>query len=642
MSTLVAEPTPADASESTRRRSRFATPPEWLWPVSIALQVLSAAALTAYTYFLADDWLFIAQARRIPLSIHYLRMSLFEHFSPITRLLNKLLIHDSTGSFALAHGLMLLMYAAAIVAFAFVARTILGNRWSAFALTVVFGQSLFLLRLLNWWTATANILPATIFGLLTIGAYLRWQRGGSRGWAITSLVSFAVSLLAYETAILVPFYLLVVRLLVLEDELRPRAWLAALRREWPVWVGYLALEVAALINFYSTYYYPPPHHASLGHLLDFLVIAVFGTFIPALFGIKNPQSPLGRDSVVVIGCVVLALALVAYLLYARPRAWRAVLAFALFAPVTMLPVGIPRVADWGVHIGKELYYQQSLQFMFLILVALAVRSKPRRRPPPALTAAVSRLRAPLWAGGLLAAVVAAYAVLFVTSVDGMAKAGWWWNPHRARDYVKTFQASARSTTERTGREPVLFNAQVAADWPGSYASYDVFFPMVDTHVRFNTVTDPMYVVSRRGDLMPVRFQRGASGQLAHARLLHPDRPAPLHGGAACTPTGAPSVWVRVPLSGVVRTRSFHLVPFGAPPLPRALRLFLRMPAWATVTVMTHSRRATQKNGTFPPNFGPGMTGQYVPLYVNSYARAVDLRLPGGACVESLAVGSFKS
>jgi len=641
LSTLVAaESSTADALKPARRRARLATPPAWLWPVSIVLQVLSAAALTAYTYFLADDWLFIGQARRIPLSIDYLRMPLFEHFSPITRLLNKLLVHDTTGSFALAHDLMLLMYAAAIAAFAFVVRTILGNRWSALGLTVLFGQSLFLLRLLNWWTATANILPATIFGLLAIGAYLRWSQGRSWGWATISLVSFAVSLLAYETATLLPFYLLVARLLILEDELRPRAWLEALRREWLIWAGYLVLDAAALINLYSSYYYPPPHHASIGHLLDFLVVAVFGTFIPAMFGIKNPQSALGHDPVVVVGCVVLGLALVAYFVYTRPRAWRGVLAFALFVPVTMLPVGITRVADWGVHLGKELYYQQSLQFMFLILVALAVRSESRRSPPAAWGAVIARLRSPRWAAGLLAAVVAAYGALFVTSVDGMARAGWWWNPHRVRAYVRTFRASVRSTTERLHREPVLFNGQVPGNWPGAYDSYDVFFPMVDTHVRFNAVANPMYVVRHSGTLMPVRFHSGAAGLLAHATLLYPRRPTSLRAGAACVPAGAQSTWVRVPLSRIVHTRSFVLVTGGVPPLPLALRLFLRTPAPATVTVMTRGRGADQKDGTFPPTFDPGRTGQYVPLYVSARARAIDLKLPGGACVDSLAVGSF--
>ena len=94
--------------------------------MSIVLQVGIAAALTSYTYFFYDDWFFIAQARRVPFGIHYLRMGLFEHFSPVSRLLDKLLVYGSTVSFTLAHSLELLLYAAAIAAFVFVVRTILG------------------------------------------------------------------------------------------------------------------------------------------------------------------------------------------------------------------------------------------------------------------------------------------------------------------------------------------------------------------------------------------------------------------------------------------------------------------------------------------------------------------------------------
>ena len=214
-----------------RRRVGPAQPPEWLWLVSIMLQVLIAAVLTAYTYFFIDDWLFIAEARRLPLSLSYLRKPLYEHFSPISRLLDKLLVGDTTGSFALAHDLQLVMYAAAIAAFAFVVRTILGNKWPAFFLTILFGQSLFLIRLLNWWTATANILPATVFSLIAFGAYLRWWRSRSFGWLIVCLACFLVALLDYENAMLLPLYILTVSLLVLADDSRPRR-LNALRSEW--------------------------------------------------------------------------------------------------------------------------------------------------------------------------------------------------------------------------------------------------------------------------------------------------------------------------------------------------------------------------------------------------------------------------
>jgi hypothetical protein len=643
--TAVAADAPtAETSRAAQYRTRLAAPPRWLWPLSVLLQVAIAAALTSYTYFFLDDWYFIAQARRMPLSIHYLRMGLFEHFSPISRLLDKLLVYNSTGSFTLAHSLELAMYAGAIGAFAFVVRTILGNRWWAFALTILFGQSLFLMRLLHWWTATANILPSTIFGLLAFGAYLRWQRGRSPVWLIVSLAALLGALLDYETAILLPFFILTVRLLVLEDKFRPRVWIAVLRSEWLMWAGYLVLDAAALVNFY-TYYYLSFTRPTLSRVLDFLVDSLLGTFIPALFGIKHPQAMLGRQSAVVIACVVAFVALSAYLVYTRPSAGRCVLAFGVIAVVSMLAIGIPRVARYGVFaVATELYYQQALQFMFLILLALALRTERRRPPPPVLAGALARLRAPAVAASLLVVGAAAYGVLYVTSVHALATwlPGTTWDPHRSESYVRTFQASVRRATARTGREPVLFNAQVPDGVFSPDDSYASYFPIIDSHVRIGPVATPIYAVRRSGALMPINFRASVSGVLARATVHEQGRspvPAVMRGGAACVAPGVQAAWLRVPLASRSRLIWSNPVQTGHR-LPRALRLFGVMPARAKIRVNAQGRWREQIDQAFGPTFAPGSSGQYVPLDMSSHARAIDLRLPGGACVTSLAVGSF--
>ena len=620
-----------------RRARGLAQPPEWLWPLMVVLQVISAAALTAYTYFFVDDWLFIAQARRIPLSVGYLRLALFEHFSPVSRILDKLLIHNSTGSFTLAHSLQLLMYAAAIGAFALLMRTILGNRWSAFGLTILFGQSLFLMRLLNWWTATANILPATVFGLLTFTAYLRWRSGRSRWWLAAALVAFAGALLDYETAMLIPVYILVVRLLLLEDQPGARRWLSAVRSEWPMWLGLVVLDVAAAVNYYADYYasLPRPTADQMAH---FLVIAVFETFVPALLGIKNPEAALGRDAAVIGLCLVAALAVIAYAVYTRPRSSWCLLAFALIALVTMVPVGLARISAWGVGVGNELYYQQSLQFMLLILVALVLRMERRRDAPMWLRGLGTRLRAAPAATGVLAAMlVAGYGVLYVTSVDAMANASW--QPRESRAYVSTFQASVRQVIRRTGREPVLFNGDVP---PGvtefvPYNTYDIFFPLIDSHVRFNTVTTPMYVVSSVGRLIPVRFVASATGLLSQATtpaLGAAPRPAVRRAGAVCLPPGRGAASLRIPL-----TRPVPLT-FRAGDLPGALRLFVTTPVPANVQVLAQGAGAPVNNGGFSPSLRRGTSGQYVAIDVSADTRAILLVLPDGACVNSLSLGSF--
>ena len=169
-------------------------------------------------------------------------------------------------------------------------RAILGNGWAAFALTIIFGQSIFLLRLLNWWTATANILPSSVGMLFAFWCYLRWRESGSRKLLVGSFAAFAVSLLDYETAILFPAYLALVSGLVLERRPGIRSWVALVRRERWAWTGYIVLDVAALINFYS-FYYSPTARPSLHAIGSYLLVALFETFVPALVGIKYPANP---------------------------------------------------------------------------------------------------------------------------------------------------------------------------------------------------------------------------------------------------------------------------------------------------------------------------------------------------------------
>ena len=256
-------PAPAPAPPGARPIEELAAdpsatrrPPGWLWVASLVAQVVSAALCTGYTFFFVDDFLFMGQARMQPFGVSYLRERLFEHFSPISRLLDTLLVVVSPGSFTLAHGLELAMYAAVLVAFAFVVGAILGNTWATFAFTVAFGQSVFLMRLLNWWTATANILPATVFMLLALGCYLRWRERRSRALLAASLAAYALSLLDYETAILFPAYLALITFGVLEWRSGPRGWLATLWRERWAWIGYVGLAAAELVNYYLYYYSP--------------------------------------------------------------------------------------------------------------------------------------------------------------------------------------------------------------------------------------------------------------------------------------------------------------------------------------------------------------------------------------------------
>jgi hypothetical protein len=623
---------------------RWRVPPGWLWPVSVVLQVGSAIWLTSYTYFFFDDYLFLRQAQTQHFGIAYLRESLFEHFSPISRVLDTALVHIAPGSFALAHGVQLAIYAAAIAAFALVVRTILGNGWTAFILTAVFGQSVFLMRMLHWWTATANTLPATVFMLVAIAGYLRWRSTGSRSWLVVSVIADFFALLDYETAMLFPVYLALISLLVLEDSLSPRTWLKTLWRERWAWLCYTVLAAAALVNYYE-YYYSPTAHPSAGELAHFLWIALFESFVPALVGIKDPQAPISSHAAVIALAGLCVAAAVALTLYQRPRAWRCIPAFAAVFLVTMIPIGLNRVKAYGVGVGQELDYQQSLQFMTLIFVALGLSRRwggqrtPSREPTPRM--AVDRLdgRA-LAALGVVA--IAGYGALYVTSVKAMAHADR--EPREARAYVNAFLSEARRIRSSTGREPDLIDHEVPANIMFSsfvpYNRYDQFFALVDSKLRIDELASTVYFVNEKGHLVPAHFSRISGGLLGSASVSAADGTdsvpaAKPDGSSACIPTGRPSSRLHIPLAKAQTMTS------QASGFPYAVRVHFRMPIRTPIPLLLAGSSSVAVDELVSHVWGPGEGAEIAPLSVMTQLQEVDFELPAAACVTRLEFGTFK-
>ena len=645
-----ATPTAADGYTQPRSfadeagESRWRRPTSWLWGASIGLQVVCAAVLTNFTFFLVDDYEFLNEARTQTFNLTYLRAGLYEHFSPVSRLLDKLLVVLAPGSFVLAHAIELALYASALLAFALLMRRILGNTWLAFAFTVVFGQSIFLIRLLYWWTATANILPASVFALLGLWCYLRWRDTGSWALLLGSFAAQAIALLDYETALLFPAYVAIISLLVLERRPGPRAWLALLRRERWAWAGYAALDAAAVVNYYRFYYKPVPQ-PPFSEVAHYLEIALFQTFIPALVGVKYSQTPW-----VAVAAGIVVLTAVAVTLYLRPRAWRCLVAFILVFLITMLPVGLNKIGQFGVSFGQGIYYQQSAQFMFLVLAAFALSSRwsgRRARPVfgtrmpaasgwPALTLRRPSRRAVAAAG---AAVVAAYATLYVTSVRALAQQVWQEGKDSA--YVRDYLASDKAVRAAMGKEPVLVDLDVPTvvlprDF-GAVPTYGVFLALFNPNLRVGALANPVFVLGPRGRLRPVRFVASTRGLLGLATVTtangstEPAAPQP-GGSSACVPAGQPPSWLHVPLGRPQRLRA---QPQG---LPAVMRVQFRLPASAHVPVTLVTWRGGRGFERVSGEWPRGSGGKLIALEVTGELRELDIRLPAGGCVTGLAVG----
>jgi hypothetical protein len=409
----------------------------------------------------------------------------------------------------------------------------------------------------------------------------------------------------------------------------------------------VVLDVAALVNYYTFYYrhsVRPPGSAVL-HYLD---ISLFQTFVPALAGVTYLEEP-----VVMVAAGIAVGVAVALTLYLRPRAWRCLVAFILVFFVTMLPVGLNRVAQFGASVGHVIYYQQSLQFMFLVLAAFAI--SPRwcgRRARPALRRRASAAgrrpglaisqpsRRALTAAG--AAALAAYAALYLTSLQALANRPW--QARQDSAYVSEYLASVKRVRAASGREPVLIDLTVPRTvLPKGlrrYTTYGEFFALFNPRLRVDEIANPAYVVNPRGRLLPVSFAASTSGLIARASVSATagsgDVAAALPGRSiACLPAARSILWLRVPLA---LAQQISVQTNG---LSYALRVHFRMPISAPVTVTLPGVPGLRGVATVTHEWGRGSGGQLIPLGFTGQVREVDFRLPAHACVTRLTFGHLR-
>lgn len=623
------------AAERAEEKARPG-PPMPVWGMALAVQAALAIVLTHYTYFFVDDFIFLDQGRRDSIGLSYLRQPLFEHFSPLSRAVDWAVGNAAPGSFLVAHGIMIALFVCAVAAMGFALTTILGNTWGAFVLTMLFGQSLFLMRLLTWWTATVNMLPATALELVAIAGYLRWRRGGARRWAVISLLAFAGSLVDHETAMLLPLYLALIALLVMEDRVGVGAWLSRLWRERTYWLALGVLELAALANFVTSYYFAEPR-PTVRYWLHYMEVASIEAFVPGVLGIRNRDGPFGGHVTVALAAVVVAGAC-ALLLYLRPRAWRCLVAFCVAFAATMGPIGLNRVVLFGLPYAADLQYQQTVALMWFVLLAFAVS----RRWGGARRSAVDLRR---WSSpssrrllaSAAAAALTAYAALYAVSAHSFDDNEW---PNMSRAFFDNLQAGYDKARARTAPSPPVFLDETAPPgvMPAAFAaeaSFDRLFWVVDPNIVFDKPSDIVWHVDWQGIPHPVTLAVQVSLAGGRATFSATD-------GSGATPALPGADGVCAP--GDRAVSRLHLpVPVQSAPAPGRLLAGIRasytMSAPATVALFVRS-----PGGGVPVDENDhdwaGTGGDEAVIAAPVGFDEVEVDLPAGSCVQDLSFGLF--
>ena len=345
----------------------------------LVISLTSAAWFTRSFYYFQDDFIFIRQAQMSNLSLTYLRGSLFQHFSPVSRLADYVLAHSFHSSLVAAHTIELVLLAASVLAFSWTIAELVGRHWWRHLLTLAFAESLALLHLLGWWTATANILPATLFGLLTIASFLRYRRLGDRRWIAISLLSYGLSMCTHEQSWLVVGYLVLFDLLVLAPGGRLREALARMWRESWIWLGYGLLTVLTMINYFVFYYAPVKPRPNFDELIRYVGIQFTQAFAPSAIGLR-PLTTGWTNTLAIVLDSLLFVVIVVVSIYRRPTAWRVWIVFGIGFLANSLMIGANRVGYFGVDFGQQLYYVQSPAYLFLLCAGAAYSLDPSGAP----------------------------------------------------------------------------------------------------------------------------------------------------------------------------------------------------------------------------------------------------------------------
>lgn len=511
---ITASDGPDDDSVATSDpRSLWDWDTEVLRRIAVSLLLFQAvwrAWIAFQGYFTGDDFVFMANAARVPFGMDYLLREHVGHLMP--------------GAFALAKA----FNAIGPLNYPLVVVVDLGIQaatgwWMYKLLVLLFGSrkgiivplAFFLFTPLTldaflWWAAALNHLPLQLGMVLTLYAHVRYVRDGQQRWLLLALPSFLLALTFFEKAVLIPPYLLLLTYLYLTPDgpAKTRAWQTSVRH-WRIWLmygvvcgGYVALYLARITFAFD-------RHPNIPTVAQLAGTVIGTTVIPGLFGGPWRFLEIGfaggaADPVTWakwLSWELLALVFVAsiFLRRAASRAWGLLAAY-VAADIALLAIG--RLAWIGPVIGQSYRYVADAAVPTTLTLAVLVmpllgEERPLTRIGEAMAAWLQHRRwLPVAAG-----VIALNAFLFSAAYTTQQFATIWYdNPARA------YMINAKQSLADTTADAVLLNEAVPQSVLGGlFSPYNgterMFAPWRD-RPQFGTSTAELWVMTADGKLVP--------------------------------------------------------------------------------------------------------------------------------------------
>jgi hypothetical protein len=548
-------------------------PIEWiLLAILIAVPVTRMWQFASPSFFFSSDIAHFYWAHTGGVDWSYAFGSANGHLAPAYRLTYLALDRVAPMNYEVALGILVACHAVSAVLLQRILTLVFGRVWWTYALALAWALSVVYLPAFTWVAAGLHSIPAITATLASIHAYLCWRATGRRGWLVWSLASMVIGLGFYTKALLIPVYLILMRILVLDPGVRLRDSLRSVRDEWRVWLAYAIIGAVYLLVYSLGDYSGVESGATVGEIVRYLRVFWFEGFWPMVFGVRVPQ--FGQEAwhgVAIVAAQLALIGLVAWSVARRRAAWRA-WAFLLAAVAANALLVVARVGQLGAEtIGYYMRYYTEPALLVPLAIAFAFAT-PRMRARVATVEPVARTAAPEWwsrrpramvgrtsirlpTTGVAIAVLVALAVyvgvtratadtLSTSQLAEQKQSG-----RFARAYFDNLRADL-AAARRTGVQPSLLDGDVpesvvepltnldpeATEAGVRYSLLSTAVPLFDEHVTFNRPAPP-YIVQPDGHLRPTRFVPAAGGSLAElsreGRLRFHEARAERRGGELC-------------------------------------------------------------------------------------------------------------
>lgn len=556
-------------------------------------------AATHSSYFYADDWLNLAQAREHTMSWEYLQLSYFGHFAPAHRALDWLWSVRFPLNWDAYLAVMVGLHATAVAATYALLRVLRCGVLLAAIATTMFASSVVWVRIIQWPASSEHIAGALAATAVSLAASMLWFQRRSPWLLALAAGAMAAGLLSYEKPALIPLYVVLLRYFVLAPTFRPGALMRRARADWPllaVLFGVAALYAGFL---HAGNYGTVAERPSVGQLLEFLSRNWLRGTGALMIG-QAQLADLGPMpfALVIAAQVVLAAAVIISILRRR-SAWRAWAFLLVIWLVNMVLIGLSRIVDFGTGVGLDPRYNAEMALLLPIALALAFRAADTAEGDIA-PAASARRRPPI-------VPVAVAAILLTTScANAYNRVERSWGGARSQAWVDRVRATAPALRGADGRISVL----------DAIAPYDVVAAGFPPYNRLSSVL-PLVLDNRAdfdgGGVRPAVVEPDGS--------VRPARLTPLWAGRFPSQECGPKVVRRTVENGAAERRG--LVRVGVSPPSQS----------AQIDVVA--------------GYGGGASEQLKPIRLAAGAeaggvaaemkglRTLELQVPAGVCVQSL-------